>query len=73
MTAEASKVTAVGFTSGYGRTAGRFVHHRDQEAYPARNLDRHAVRLLTSDLDHPMLTPRRTLNALDLTHAHRVS
>jgi len=63
---QASNFTAVGLTSGYGRKAGHFVHHGDQKVYWARYLHRHAVQLLTSDFDHPMLSPRRTMNALDL-------
>ena len=65
---QASNFTQVGTTSGYKRKAGHFVYHGDQKVYWARYLHRHAVRLLTSDFDHPILSPRRTMNLLDLNH-----
>ena len=63
---QASNFTKVGMTSGYSRKAGHFVHHGDQKVYWARYLHRNAVRLLSSDFDHPLLSPRRTMNAIDM-------
>ena len=65
---KASNFTAVGTTSGYRRKAGHFVYHGDQKVYWARSLHRHAVSLLTSDFDHPLLATRRTMNPLDLNN-----
>lgn len=65
---KASSFTELGTTSGYGRVAGRFVHHGGQKAYWVRTLRRDALRLLTADFDHPALEPKRrhTVAAIDL-------
>jgi len=65
---KASNFTELGLTSGYGRVAGRFVHHGEQKAYWFRTLRRDATRLLTADFDHPVLDPRKrnTVAAIDL-------
>lgn len=63
---QASNFTEVGRTSGYGRRAGRFVHHGGQKAYWARTLRRDAFRLLSADFDHPLLSARRTVSDIDL-------
>ena len=62
----ASNFTQLGETSGYGRKAGKFVHHGGKKAYWLRTLRRDALRLLTAEFDHPLLSPRRTMSALDL-------
>lgn len=62
----ASNFTMLGSTSGYGRKAGRFVHHGGKKAYWLRTLRRDALRLLTAPFDHPVLSSRRTMSALDL-------
>ena len=63
---KASNFTELGTTSGYGRVAGRFVHHGEQKAYWVRHLRADAATLLTASFDHPRLTTRRTMNAIDL-------
>ena len=63
---KASNFTMLGETSGYGRKAGRFVHHGGPKAYWLRPLRRDALRLLTAPFDHPVLTSRKTMSALDL-------
>lgn len=74
---QAANFSELGRTSGYGRVAGRFVHHGDPKAYWVRYLRRDATRLLTGDFDHPALDPRRSntvaaidLNRLDLDSEH---
>jgi len=62
----ASNFTRLGTTSGYGRKAGRFVHHGEQKAYWLRPLRRDALGLLTAAFDPPALSTRRTMSALDL-------
>ena len=62
----ASNFAKIGETAGYGRKAGRFVHHGGKKAYWLRSLRRDAFFLLTTELDHPLLFPRRTMSALDL-------
>ena len=62
----ASNFTKLGETSGYGRKAGRFVHHGAPKVYWLRCLRRDALRLLSSPFDHPVLCSRRTMSALDL-------
>ena len=62
---KASNFTELGQTSGYGRVAGRFVHHGGQKTYWIRTLRRDALALLRLDFDHPVLA-RRTMSALDL-------
>jgi len=62
----ASSFTKLGETSGYGRKAGRFVHHGEKKAYWLRPLRRDAFSLLTAEFDHPVLSTRRTMSALDL-------
>ena len=63
---KASNFTELGTTSGYGRRAGRFVHHGDKKAYWFRLLRRDALHLLQAPFDHPLLTDRRHMQALDL-------
>jgi predicted transposase YbfD/YdcC len=62
----ASNFTRLGETSGYGRRAGRFVHHGERKAYWFRKLRRDALFLLTAEFDHPVFFPRRTMSTLDL-------
>ena len=62
----ASSFTKLGETSGYGRKAGRFVHHGGKKAYWLRTLRGDALSLLTAEFDHPVLCSRRTMSALDL-------
>jgi predicted transposase YbfD/YdcC len=62
----ASNFTRLGETSGYGRKAGRFVHHGERKAYWMRKLRRDALLLLTAEFDHPVFFPRRTMSTLDL-------
>jgi predicted transposase YbfD/YdcC len=68
---KASNFAALGTTSGYGRRAGRFVHHGAKKAYWLRSLRRDAAALLGSDFDHPALYGRSfvaypDLNRVDL-------
>ncbi|MGH3041620.1 MAG: ISAs1 family transposase [Gaiellaceae bacterium] len=63
---KASNFTRLGETSGYGRKAGRFVHHGGTKAYWLRPLRRDALRLLSAPFDHPVFCSRRTMSALDL-------
>jgi len=62
----ASNFTRLGLTSGYGRRAGRFVHHGEAKAYWFRPLRRGALALLTTPFDHPDLSTRSTVSAVDL-------
>jgi hypothetical protein len=69
---QASNFTPLGATSGYGRRAGRFVHHGATKACWYRALRRDAPGLLSMQFDHPAPCPRRDmaapdLNRLDLT------
>ncbi len=63
---KASNFTELGTTSGYGRRAGRFVHHGGKKAYWFRLLRRDALHLLQAPFDHPLLTDRRHMQATDL-------
>ena len=63
---QASNFTPLGTTSGYGRRAGRFVHHGAAKAYWYRALRRGALGLLSMQFDHPALCPRRDMAAPDL-------
>jgi predicted transposase YbfD/YdcC len=63
---QASNFTPLGATSGYGRRAGRFVHHGATKAYWYRALRRDALGLLSMQFDHPALCPRRDMAAPDL-------
>lgn len=63
---KASNFALVGNTSGFGRRAGRFVHHGATKAYWLRPLRRDALRLLRADFDHPLISPRSTMNFPDL-------
>ncbi|MGH9652733.1 MAG: ISAs1 family transposase [Bryobacteraceae bacterium] len=68
---KASNFAALGTTSGFGRRAGRFVHHGEKKAYWLRTLRRDALRLLAADFDPPALSrggpvPTADLNRLDL-------
>ena len=56
-----SSFTKLGETSGYGRKAGRFVHHGGRKAYWLRTLHRDALSLPTAEFDHPVLCSRRTM------------
>lgn len=62
----ASNFTQLGLTSGYGRRAGRFVHHGEAKAWWFRPLRRDALTLLTTPFDHPGLSTRSTMSAVDL-------
>ncbi|MGH3025431.1 MAG: ISAs1 family transposase, partial [Gaiellaceae bacterium] len=69
---KASNFTLLGTTSGFGRRAGRFVHHGAKKAYWLKTLRRDALGLLVADFDPPALVggmPVRAadLNRLDLT------
>ena len=63
---KASNFTMLGTTSGFGRRAGRFVHHGGKKAYWFRQLRRDAVHLLQAPFDHPVLTDRRHMRVADL-------
>lgn len=60
---------ALGRTSGYGRSGGRYHHHGNVKLVFARLLRRDALHILTAEFDHPILmkgtTPVIDLNALD--------
>jgi predicted transposase YbfD/YdcC len=62
----ASNFEKIGETSGFGRKAGRFVHHGGKKVYWLRTLRRDAFALLNAEFDHPLLSSRRTMSALDL-------
>ena len=62
---KASNFLCLGTTSGFGRRAGRFVHHGEKKAYWLRPLRRDATRLLIAPFDHPALG-RRSVRAPDL-------
>lgn len=69
---QASNFTLLGTTSGFGRRAGRFVHHGERKAYWLRALRRDALSLLAADFDPPAFVegmPVRSadLNRLDLS------
>lgn len=63
---KASNFSQLGTTSGYGRRAGRFVHHGGKKAYWLRSLRRDALGLLGLEFDHPALYGRRCMRAVDL-------
>jgi predicted transposase YbfD/YdcC len=63
---KASNFTLLGTTSGFGRRAGRFVHHGGKKAYWLRTLRRDALRLLASDFDPPALVGGMKVRAADL-------
>ena len=63
---KASNFTLVGTTSGFGRRAGRFVHHGAKKAYWLRTLRRDALCLLSSDFDPPALLGGMNVRAADL-------
>jgi predicted transposase YbfD/YdcC len=63
---KASNFTLVGTTSGFGRRAGRFVHHGAKKAYWIKTLRRDALRLLVSDFDPPALLGGMPVRAADL-------
>lgn len=63
---KASNFTQLGTTSGFGRRAGRFVHHGGKKVYWLRTLRRDATRLLVCAFDPPALVGRRTVAAPDL-------
>lgn len=62
----ASNFTMLGTTSGFGRKAGRFVHHGVKKAYWLKPLRRDAHRLLAADFDSPVLYRRGTMSTVDL-------
>lgn len=69
---KASNFTLLGTTSGFGRRAGRFIHHGAKKTYWLKTLRRDALGLLAADFDPPALLggmPVRAadLNRLDLT------
>ena len=60
----------LGTTVGYGRSAGRWVHHGRPKVVLLRLLRRDARQLLSADFDHPYLKdrgPMIDLEALDFT------
>lgn len=63
---KASNFTLVGYTSGYARRSGRFVHHGGQKAYWLRALRRDATRLLALSFDHPAILERSYVASVDL-------
>lgn len=63
---KASNFALIGYTRGFGRQAGRFVHHGGSKAYWMRALRRDATRLLALSFDHPALTGRSSVRAPDL-------
>ena len=63
---KASNFTLLGYTSGYGRRAGRYLHHGGQKAYWLYALRRDAYRLLSAEFDHPLVSARRTMSSPDL-------
>jgi predicted transposase YbfD/YdcC len=63
---QASNFALLGYTSGYARRGGRFVHHGGQKAYWLRALRRDATRLLALPFDHPAITERSNVRAPDL-------
>ncbi len=63
---KASNFTEGGATSGYGRRSGHFVHHGAKKLYWFRLLRGDAIHLLQAPFDHPVLTDRRHMRALDL-------
>ena len=69
---KASNFALVGYTRGYGRNKGHFVHHGGTKAYWMRALRRDATRLLGLDFDHPAIEQRSSVrspdvNSLDLS------
>jgi len=60
-----SNFSLVGYSAGYARGGGHFVHHGSAKAYWMRTLRRDALALLRAPFDHPLLT-RRTMNFPDL-------
>ena len=70
---KASNFTMLGTTSGFGRRAGRFVHHGGKKAYWFRPLRRDAVHLLQAPFDHPVLTDRRHMRVADLNRLDLLS
>ena len=63
---KASNFTELGVTSGYGRRAGRFVHHGGPKAYWLRTLRRGALGLLAAEFDPPGFDRRRGMRSVDL-------
>ena len=63
---KASGFTLLGTTSGFGRRAGRFVHHGAKKAYWLRTLRRDALGLLAADFDPPALLGGMPVRAADL-------
>ena len=70
---KASNFTLLGTTSGFGRRAGRFVHHGAKKAYWLKTLRRDAFRLLVSDFDPPALVGGMPVRAADLNHLDLLS
>ncbi len=63
---KASNFACLGYTSGYGRRAGHFVHHGGHKAYWLRALRRDATRLLGLPFDHPVISERSLMRSADL-------
>ncbi len=57
---QAAGFEMVGRTSGYGRVAGRYVHHGNEKLTFLRPLRRDAQRLLVARFDHPVLRVGRS-------------
>ncbi len=55
----------VGSTLGYGRTAGRYIHHGNPKRVWMYLLHRHAPAILSAAFDHPLLT-REEHHMIDL-------
>lgn len=60
--------TALGETLGYGRSAGRYVHHGQVKLCFARTLRRDALRILSAPFEHPLIVSsrRRRPQVIDL-------
>lgn len=69
---KASNFSQVGYTSGYARGRGHFVHHGSAKAYWLRTLRRDGLAILSRPFDHPAIARRSVmdfpdLNALDIS------
>lgn len=62
---KASGFELLGETLGYGRSAGRYVHHGKPKLVFARLLRRDACQVLQAGFDHPALTGGRTMIDLE--------
>ena len=60
----AAGFAALGQTLGYGRSAGAYIHHGNPKLAWARSLHRDAVKILSADFDHPLLSPQSVRRAV---------